>query len=241
MKLKPFDSFLPPAECEQARTPDELHEWVHGKFTDIGASEGGKTAIRLKAGRLKRFVDEIYPLAVFGQRFLRGRTDVKLQWVDGNGNHDALLINYSTAIIRNIPLEIVYAGDGYDESLRMEFMEEHGGVDLNGKITKVREKGGRRKVLVESTAINRWKFLDQKLGHIRSALARKCAKPYPPETVLLVAVDDSRLMERGDPDEVRRVVVQTVETLKPPFSDLYVFGFTGYIAQHFPLRLTPSS
>ena len=239
MKVKPFDSFLPPAECGQARTPDELHEWSERKFKDIGATDAGKTAIRLKVGRLKRFVDEIYPLAVFGQRFLGGKPGVRLQWLEGNANRDALLIDSSTATTTVTPLEIVYAGDGHDESLRMEYMEEHGGVDLNGKITKVCEKGRRRKVFVESTAINRQTFLHQKLGHIQKALAQKCTKPYPPETVLLVALDDSRLMERGDLAEVRRAVVHTVEELKPPFSDLYVFGFTGYIAQHFPLRLTP--
>ena len=61
-------------ELTEKRTPSELMSWVEWKREQIASTEDGERALILHEGLAKQFEEEVYPLAIFGQRKF-GNTD----------------------------------------------------------------------------------------------------------------------------------------------------------------------
>ena len=121
-------------ELTKTRSPAELCEWVQNKFDEIAEIPGGKDAIRFRKGLCKQFVEEVYPLSIYGMHKYAINSTARLTPVLGNQSYDALVEDSSAKV--QYKLEITQAHEGQDEYLRMLALKRDGHVWPFGKISK---------------------------------------------------------------------------------------------------------
>ena len=119
-------------DLERPRTQAKLRAWVDDLHRKFGQTQEGKRAVRLNRGGLvKKFKEEIWPLALFAGAFYKGRADVLFKPVIGNQSYDALILKVSAhEVLRH--LQITQSFDGYQNYLRMLHLEEHGRAPVTG-------------------------------------------------------------------------------------------------------------
>ena len=184
-------SILHAADMAQARSPENLHAWVIRKCGELSASPEAKAFSRSGATLSKKFHDEIFPLAVFATREYRGRTGVLVQPNLDNDNFDAKVTIDGSPGPQTVFVEITYAKDGHDESLRMEVLAREGSVVLTGPITKSGRRGApNRTVTVTPEAASHTETLENYLQLIEARVQAKTKRRYGTDYILLVAVDD---------------------------------------------------
>src|SRR5712671_6308546 len=123
---------LTEADLEQPRTQSELRKCVDELHRRFSETNEGKRAVRLRRGHLvKKFMEEIWPLALFADAFYRGRSDVQFQPAIGNQSYDARLFEASTHRVLH-HLQITQSFDGYQNHLRMLHLDEHGRAPVTG-------------------------------------------------------------------------------------------------------------
>src|SRR5712671_2779530 len=122
---------LTEADLEQPRTQSELRKCVDDLHRRFSETNEGKRAVRLRRGHLvKKFMEEIWPLALFADAFYRDRSDVRFRPVIGDQpSYDALLIEAGRP---QHHLEITQAFDGQQNHLRMVHLGEHGRAPVTG-------------------------------------------------------------------------------------------------------------
>ena len=76
-------------ELAKWRTPSELLAWVEAKLDQIGSTDAGERALRFGEGLAKQFVEEVYPLAIFGVHKFGNADRILLRSVIGNQAYDA--------------------------------------------------------------------------------------------------------------------------------------------------------
>ena len=180
-------SILAENEMCRARTPVDLCNWVLRKCEELAASPEAK-AFACSGARLpNKFYDEIYPISVFAFRQYVDRSGVLVQLNLGNDNFDATVLgDHGTRFI-----EVTYAKEGYDRSLRLEALARDGNVCMTGPVS-VRGRRGTpaRLVSVKPYAQSHIDIVRAHLSLIESRVAGKSGVSYGKEHLLLVAVDD---------------------------------------------------
>lgn len=78
-------------ELSIERSSPDLINWVEMKFDEIAKIEGGKNAVRMRKGKCKELVEEVYPLSIFASKKYDDRKDVYLTPVIGNQNYDSII------------------------------------------------------------------------------------------------------------------------------------------------------
>ena len=90
---------------------------------------------------MKKFMEEVWPLALFADAFYKGRREILFQPVLGWESYDALVLEVSSDKIAH-HLQITQSFDGYQNHLRMLHLEEHGRAPVTGsKFEKDRATG----------------------------------------------------------------------------------------------------
>ena len=117
---------LDASDMAQARTPAEFVAWVGRRGDELSATEEAKVFARSGALLVKKLYDEIFPLARFVAIEYAGRNDVLVQPNLGNDNFDAHVTLGDSGERQNVFIEVTYAKDGYDLSLRMEVLAREG-------------------------------------------------------------------------------------------------------------------
>lgn len=219
---------LTKCELEKRRTARELYEWVRRISDEFGQTAEGKTAMRLMSGSsddkmLKRFCDEVWPLANYARLFFRDSNDVHFQPVVGNQPYDALLVDSSGST----PLEItraLYGDSGKQERLRCEHLDKNGWAPMTDTLKRVGKQGVAES---ESSGTTHTESFEKTICQISAAIKEKANKNYPSDTVLIVEFQDYFLQKDADQTALDAVAKSKLCELASGFSELALEADTG--------------
>lgn len=210
-----------------SRTPQELCDWVDSKTSELSATDEGKRYARSGALFPKKLWEEIRPLGLFARCHYGLRDGVKCTPNLANDNFDGKIDfdNASTSIY----VEVTYAKDGYDESLRLEVLTEKGSVNALGRIsTSGTNASGRRIVEVENEAVRHEDTRRKALEIVKERILGKSGKAYGPNHILVVVVDDYLPFRTEDDRAVlEEFAKQIVESVTLNFRAVFLLGSTG--------------
>lgn len=221
---------LDATEMEKARTPAEFVAWVEQKRCELNAITKSK-AIDISGDPLvKKFYDEVFPLSRFSTHEYVGRNDVLIRYKLGNDNFDAHVTLGSGLAQRNVFLELTYAKDGRDLSLRLEVLANKGGVFLTGPVTVTGGRKGspNRRVSVEPVAADHIEIIKNYFTLIGERLRAKSGVSYGDDHVLLVAVDDYYALSKdSDWPKLKAFADSLLPTLRLDFPRVVFVGTAG--------------
>ncbi len=220
---------LTKSDCELARTQADLHMWVDRVYSEFGATSEGKTAFRLaQAPFVKKFKEEICPLARFADAFYEGRTDLLFKPVIGSQSHDALILDAESEGVREY-VQIVLSIDGQQEHLRMRHLEDHGRAPQTGaQLPRTRKNHPIPETWSEMVSHDDER--EQAFVQIRSAVETKSIKRYENGTSLIVTFEDLYIRSDVDRDALREFARTQLLSLVKHFNKLYLVSETGSIA-----------
>ena len=220
---------LDACDMAQARTPPEFVAWVGRKCDELSATVEAKAFARSGALLVKKFYDEIFPLARFVAIEYAGRNDVWVQPNLGNDNFDACVTLENGGERQNVFIEVTYAKDGYDLSLRMEVLARDGYVCLTGPVTRSGRKGFTdRRVSVVPFAANHLKALENYFALVEERLRAKTKVQYGKSHILIVAVDDYLVgSEDSDGPQFTAFAAALLPKLLLDFSRVVFVGVAG--------------
>lgn len=226
------------SDMAQPRSPSEFHKWVMAKCSELGATDAAKAFARSGALLPKKFYDEVFPLAIFVEREFAGLGDVLVQPNLDNDNFDGQITVGTGRNTRTTFVEITYAKDGYDESLRMEALCRDGHVSLTGPVSSSGRKGWpNRKVLVEDEAISHLAMLANYLAIVRERLKEKTLSQHGKDHVLVVAVDDHLpLRTPPDIDALHSAASSWLSELALDFGRVVLLGMAGNLYLSYDLQ-----
>ncbi len=115
------NEYVSKEDLEKERTPSELWDWLIQKVNQICATEEGRRAFRLqndKEKHIKKLVEEVRPLAIFGKHEFDDTDQVLLQPIIGNQNYDAVVTDLRTAPVSKGYIEITQSHEGEDDYWR---------------------------------------------------------------------------------------------------------------------------
>lgn len=213
-------------EMEEQRLASELLQWVTTKLDQLGGTEGFRAALTTGKGGLKELVEEIYPLALWGET-LPNSHEVLLHPKIGSQNFDALVTDVR-GVIEPFYVEITQAHKGYQEYLRKVHLESKKwapGPSGTIKSTGTRARGltveaGRLLTTLDAV-------VQETEGLIEDAVSRKIQKTYPQFTRLLIVFEDRLIArEKGIEDKLRGAINRAVAGHQISFSHIYLVGST---------------
>lgn len=172
-------------EIEQERTARELFEWVVEAHARLGETAQGRSMIRERRGLLKRFYEEVWPLANYAWYFFRD-TDLRFRPVAGSQTDDGFVRDASTG--ESKPIQVTQAQlrrEGAQDALRREHLERFGRAPADDGFVRdpsgaVAERGG--------GATPADALLDARLQALKQAVDRKARMASSPNTILVVEV-----------------------------------------------------
>ena len=191
---------------------------------------------RSGTGLAKKFFEEIRPLALFIDKELHGRSDIQVSPRLGNQNFDGEIASPD----HTLRVEITYAKDGYDESLRLEELSREGSVDLLAPIRRVRgrRRSPNRFVEIEkNVAMRHDKTVEKHLNLVRERVAGKANRQYGPHYALLVVVDDYVAFRKiRDIEKLDCLVCEELLTLPLDFQRIVFIGASGGLHRSYALE-----
>lgn len=222
-------TFLNAADMTQARTPMEFVAYVEQKSDELSSTVEAKAFARSGAQLAKKFFDELWPLARFVDREYSGRNDVFIRPNLGNENFDAHVTVGNDRIRQDIFLEVTYAKDGYDLSLRMEVGASEGLVFLSGPVTVSGRKGSpNRRVKVMPLCEDVDDRVKKYFLLVEERLRAKSGKQYGNKHILVVAVDDYLALAKDSHwPHFRVFVTELLPKLALDFSRIVFVGMAG--------------
>lgn len=232
--------FLNPTDMARSRTPQEFVEWFDHKLEQLSTMPEAKNFMQSGSPVVKKFYDELFPLRRFVDREYGSRRDVFIQPNPSNDNYDARIVICGPADQQDLFVELTYAKDGHDLSLRMEVLEREGHVVLNGPVTAIGRKGSpERHVSVEPCAVRHEDALAAYFSLIADRLRGKSNMQYGKRHVLVVAVDDyNALIQVSDWPPLERFVRSLLPGLALDFQRLVLVGIAGRLFLSFNLQQT---
>ncbi len=208
-----------------------------GKCKELGATPDAKAFARSGALLPKKFYDELFPLAIYVQREFSSRADARVSPHLGNANFDATITDpTASGTERKLFVEITFSKDGYDGSLRMEYLSKHGHANLTGPVSVVGRRGNaNRRIEIEPEAANHSVLLEQQLSLLRARIEAKASKSYGQNYILLVAVDDYfPLRQEDDEKHIDGFLRDLIPSLDLDFGRIVVIGVAGKIFLSYP-------
>jgi hypothetical protein len=236
-------SILTPEEMQQARTPDELAQWVNRKIDEFDSPDPAvKQYGRLRMGLAKQLDEEVGPLSLLAAKLYGGRSDVLcIPNLDTSKDFDAVIRDGSVTPPAEVKVEVTLASDddeGRDEHLRRKYLHEHRHVTPLGKVVSTGTKRTGLKTDVEEDFPPHAELL-QKFSLIRKAAERKrIPGRYGKTHVLIIFFDDNWLLYDPERDVMALAdfVKRHVLPLRLNFRTVYVLGRSGW--PFLPYKLT---
>tara|TARA_R100001594_G_C3986850_1_gene251454 strand:+ start:199 stop:903 length:705 start_codon:yes stop_codon:yes gene_type:complete len=211
-------------DIEIERSAIDLISWWEGKNNQISDDDDLKKIARLKQGLAKEFYEEIYPLSLLAAKKFANNASARFLPVIGNQRFDAIIRDISAEIL----IEFTNAVDGYNDSLRMEYMNEHGHVPATGPVKVAGTKKTGRQLDISLMAVCRDDHVSKTIDLIGKAAQNKLDKPYEPNTWIVVVFDDYIGFSHEDSRErVRQYVANNIVPLKWETEKLIVLGSSG--------------
>lgn len=223
-------------ELSKKRTPSELHSWVERKIEQILYTDEGLKALRLHEGLAKQLMEEVYPLALFGQRKFCNTDQILIQPIIGNQPYDAVVTNLRSKPASQSYVEVTQSHEGENDYLRRLVLHDQGFVPSYGPVTKkgTKKTGMQVSIQFEASEVN--KIASKELERIVDAAKLKADKDYPPNTSLIIVFEDDLLFRRaiGDAD-LDTFVKEHILKLDLRFSKLYLLGWLNNMFREFDL------
>jgi len=139
----------------------------------------------LRTGRAKRLLEELFPLSRFALRMKYPGNNVEVEAYEDDGPLDGTIHWGGTPPSKlNVEVTCVHS---YEEALRSELMWSTGSTPGAGPIYRDKRSG---KIVAESVLVPTAEEMSKLGAAIVERFRKKCAKPYPKGTLLLVAFDD---------------------------------------------------
>jgi len=113
-------------ELTKKRTPSELLSWAKWKMEQIGSTDEGEKALRLREGLAKPLMEEVYPLAIFGWRKFGNTDQILMQPIIGNQSYDAIVTDLRSKPASESYIEITQSHEGENDYLRRLVLQWQG-------------------------------------------------------------------------------------------------------------------
>jgi hypothetical protein len=226
--MSAIDSILQPADIETSRTPEELCDWVDEKATALSETIEGKRYARSGASLPKKLWEEIRPFGLFARRFYGRGSGAKCTPNLSNDNYDGR-IDFDDTSIPSIYVEVTYAKDGYDESLRLDVLTAEGSVNWLGEISKSGTKAsGSRTIKVQNEAVSHGETRLKALNIVQERILGKSGKTYGRNHILIIVVDDSLAFRSEDDQSIlMKFSKSIVKNVNLDFKAVFLLGSTG--------------
>lgn len=213
---------LEKADIESFRSPSAYIEWFEHLLKAIHEDKSLKEPARKHAGIFKQFYEELFPLYSLLRVKNRDWAASEFRNVLGNQNYDVE--------IRGNPLEyleIVSTDFDDGELFRGKVLSAKGSVDAIATI--MRDKRGRPIGFVNEGDFRLHEnVISEVLVLAQSRLQAKCAKSYPPNTALIVNVDDYKANpSETDWHQFSTMIERTRPQWRPVFTKVFLVGPRG--------------
>lgn len=209
---------------EKKHTAQDYLKWVEQLVSAVKTEPDGVRKIRLREGLSKYLMEEAFPLGCLASNYFKGSPDVLIGLKIGSQNYDAVVEDSRDGETKTIHVEITQAHEGEDEYLRMLALHENGNVSALGPVSKTGTKRSGLCIKVDSIAVSQQEVLERESKRIGDAIARKLGKPYPKNTLLLVAFDDIMAHDREDNINNIRESIDRSITVSSNISEIVVVG-----------------
>lgn len=225
-------------ELTEKRTPYELWNWLIQKVNQICSTKEGEKAFRLQKGTfLKKLVEEVTPLAIFGKHKFGDTKQVFLQPFIGNQPFDAKVIDKRTEPAFETYVEITQAHEGEDAYLRRCELLKKGIVYSYATVIK-KGKGKHRSVSIPPEATSVEERVENELGRILIGAQKKEHIDYPANTSLIIFFEDATpFQEVINNEKLDSFVNENIVNLDLRFSTLYLVGQLEYVFREYPINL----
>lgn len=226
--------FLTDADLVKERTPAELLAWEDAKCRELGGTPEAIEFARSGDRLAKKFYDEVRPLALFAWCEFGDRSDVKVKPNLGNENFDGT-ISFTDG--SKLFVEITYAKNGYDDSLRMEVLTREGHVNALAPVTVVGTRHSpHRRVEVPNEAVSRDVTRNEHLGYVINCLRTKADATYGPRHILVLVVDNYVPFRDGrDLEILDMLLTRSLRSLSLDFGRIVILGASGQLLISKPL------
>lgn len=189
---------LTTAVLEESQTAANYLRWVRELIARVKSEPDGQEQLRLRIGLAKQLMNEALPIGLLAARYFEGSEQVTISLKIGSQNFDAAVVDRRSEGSSVQYIEVTMADDGEDDYLRMRVLHERGEVSGLGQVTKTGTKRTGLTVNVASEMVSQADVLDREHNRVSQAIARKLGKSYPPNTLLLLAIDDTMAFDRRD-------------------------------------------
>jgi hypothetical protein len=189
---------LTPETLEEWHTAATYLPWVKCLINRVKSESDGLERIRLRRELAKELMCEAFPIGLLAASYFKASDQVRIRLKVGNQNFDALVEDKRSTSSFVEHIEVTLAGDGEEDYLRMFVLHEHGQVSGLGRLTKTGTCRTVRKVRVANEMVSQEEVLAKEKERLTRAIERKLRKPYPDNTLLLIAFDDTIAFNRSD-------------------------------------------
>jgi len=213
-------------ELTRKRTPSELLSWVNWKREQIASTEEGERALILHEGLMKQFEEEVYPLALFGQRKYGDTNEILMQPIIGNQGYDAAITDLRSEPARESYVEITQAHEGENDYLFRLVLSRQGITFGHSRPVKAGTKKTGLRVSIPPQVVSPSEVATKELKKIVDAAKRKTAKDCPINTSLIIVFEDDLLFRKTVDDRyLEAFVKKNISKLDLRFSMLYLIGW----------------
>jgi hypothetical protein len=167
-----------------------------------------------------------------------GRQDILCKPnLDDSANYDAVITFPNGAKITRLFIEFTCAKSGYEDSLRMEVLNNNGRVNMLGEVTHSGTKNTGHRIEVTDEVVPRLRTLEKHRRLIIDRINAKASKKYGPDHILVVVFDDF-LSFRTDRDitDLKSAVASETNLSALNFGSLYLLGSSGKTVSKMPLK-----
>ncbi len=191
-------SVLTPAALEETHTAAHYLQWVRNLIARVKLEPDGQERIRLRIDLAKELMNEAFPIGLLAARYFEESEQVSISLKIGSQNFDAAIVDGRSESSLVQYIEVTMADGGEDDYLRMRFLHERGEASGLGQVTKAGTKKTGLTINVAREMVSQTDVLRQERDRVRQAIERKIGKSYPPNTLLLLAFDDTMASDRRD-------------------------------------------
>lgn len=225
MKRKTPSFGIDKAEYEQQRNVFDMCRWINEKLLEIDEVPDSDSIYFERRGlNVKKFIEEVIPVAALGLYFYRPPDTVLIQCLTGNQGYDAIL-QVQGAQNFNIRVEATTTETPDDSVLRRQSLSRHGFTFSSGPI---RREG--RDIVQEPEMADYFEQEDQWNDRAFEALESKLQyNAYGPETAILVRMDTHRAVSLDSRAHLIRRTAHHLEQATARVYGVYYFYARNFI------------
>lgn len=232
------EELLASLDLGRSQTPDELAAVAAEIGHVFGESQEIRKMSRPPRGLWEKYVEEVLPLTHLAQQLFPRRQDVLCQPnLSDSGNYDAIITFPKVEMTTRLFVEFTYAKDGFEDSLRMEVLNDEGRVNMLGEVSHCGTRNTGHQIEVQDEVVLRSHTLEKHRRLIIDRLKAKAAKKYGSDHILVVVFDDY-VGFRSDQDmaDLKSYLTSETDLSALDFRSLFLLGSSGKILSQLRLQ-----